>query len=234
MENETRNRDELRTALANYAHEAWSGWMRYLFTKGSWGGEGAFTIDPDMCARWTRQIDTPFFDLPEDEKQSDYDEVDKILALVNQYQPDDEEIGKRVLDGELSENRVFLEHLADELESPEITADVGSPAIVRRLRAIAIGCDQLALEKLRLKKLEDRVDQFLCEHIEYMMGDRSERNVTVASYDMLHVAATWLLGRRIKSSGTMNVLGSGLGVLGASLIGSAFRFKDGGTKEEEE
>lgn len=74
---------ELREALAEYAHEAWSGWMKYLFDKTLpeklYNGE---VIPRDLANRWQRQMNTPYADLPEEEKESDRDEADKILAIV--------------------------------------------------------------------------------------------------------------------------------------------------------
>lgn len=75
-----------REELAAYAHEAWSGWMRYLFSKCSVkyleaGGEG-WVMDQASAERWTRQMHTPYADLPEGEKESDRAEADKILGIV--------------------------------------------------------------------------------------------------------------------------------------------------------
>ncbi len=62
-----------REALAAYAHEAWSGWVRYMLD--NW--------TPDNLARWRRQMDTPYSELFDDEKTSDRAEADKILAVMN-------------------------------------------------------------------------------------------------------------------------------------------------------
>lgn len=73
-------RDDLREQLAAYAHEAWSGWMRYLFSKcdAQWNGR---VIPPWAVERWQRQLATPYAELPEEEKASDRAEADTILAL---------------------------------------------------------------------------------------------------------------------------------------------------------
>lgn len=73
---------ELREALSDYAHEAWSGWMRYLFDKGALNLDGSFTIWPASVARWKRQCATPYGKLPDQERESDRAEADKMLALV--------------------------------------------------------------------------------------------------------------------------------------------------------
>ncbi len=42
------------------------------------------TIPAQMVARWTRQMNTPYADLPENEKESDREEADKIIAILQQ------------------------------------------------------------------------------------------------------------------------------------------------------
>ncbi len=75
---------ELREELAAYAHEAWSGWMRYLFQKARNPHEdGSVMIDGQHVMRWMRQMETDYADLPEEEKESDRREADKILRLLD-------------------------------------------------------------------------------------------------------------------------------------------------------
>ena len=71
-----------RTALAAYAHEAWAGWMRYLFSKSKRNADGSITIPKDLVLRWGRQTRTNYPDLPPEEQQSDLAEADKILAIL--------------------------------------------------------------------------------------------------------------------------------------------------------
>ena len=73
---------ERREALAAYAHDAWSGWMKYLFGKCEKGGGGHALIPPWAVERWMRQMDTAYKDLPEDEKESDRKEADRMLAIM--------------------------------------------------------------------------------------------------------------------------------------------------------
>ena len=73
----------LRESLAAYAHASWTGWMRYLFSKGTLNNDGSFTIPPDLVKRWGRQMDTPYADLPESEKASDRTEADRMLSVVH-------------------------------------------------------------------------------------------------------------------------------------------------------
>jgi len=73
---------EPREKLANYAHEAWSNWMNYLLSKSTVNDDGTWTIPAQSAERWYRQMTTPYFLLPEDEKASDRAEADKILSLL--------------------------------------------------------------------------------------------------------------------------------------------------------
>ncbi len=85
--------DELREALAEYAHEAWSGWMKYLFSKGEFGwadgpveanrrAERVWMMPQWAVERWQRQMNTPYAELSEEEKESDREEADKMLAIM--------------------------------------------------------------------------------------------------------------------------------------------------------
>lgn len=73
--------DELREQLAALAHEQWSGWVRYQFSKCEERGDGRL-IPPWAVERWMRQMQTVYADLPEEEKESDRTEADKVLALI--------------------------------------------------------------------------------------------------------------------------------------------------------
>lgn len=100
----------LREALAAYAHEAWSGWMRYMLPKlmdnaehllpavtsgGAWKDSARKWLH-----RWLRQVDTPYADLPEEEKQSDRDEADKMIGVMCRA---------AFVDGEWPEQTILLE-----------------------------------------------------------------------------------------------------------------------------
>lgn len=75
--------DETREALARYSHDsAWSGWMKYLFSKGTINPDGSWTMPAAFVERWQRQMNTLYDDLPEHEKTSDRAEADKMLAII--------------------------------------------------------------------------------------------------------------------------------------------------------
>lgn len=76
-------KDLVRERLAEYAHSAWAGWMRYLFEKSPQNSDGSVTIPSELVERWTRQTNTPYEELPEGEKKSDLKEADKMLAIMS-------------------------------------------------------------------------------------------------------------------------------------------------------
>jgi hypothetical protein len=82
MTTPTESKDERIEDLAAYAHDAWSGWIDYLFAKCERGEDGMLIIPSDSVQRWSRQAATNYSDLPESEKESDRDEAKTILAIT--------------------------------------------------------------------------------------------------------------------------------------------------------
>jgi hypothetical protein len=66
--------------LAAYAHNAWSRWMRYVFEQGIEQSDGVL-IPHALVERWKRQMETPYEQLPEDEKASDREEAVIIQTI---------------------------------------------------------------------------------------------------------------------------------------------------------
>lgn len=71
----------LREALAEYAHDAWAGWMKYMFEKGTFNADGTYTMPQWAVERWMRQANTPYADLPPGEKESDRLEADRMIEI---------------------------------------------------------------------------------------------------------------------------------------------------------
>lgn len=74
----------LREKLSEVQHEIWSHWMKYLFSVCEQNGNGSLTIPVDKVKHWQRQMDTPYSDLTEREKDSDREQADKVLTIINQ------------------------------------------------------------------------------------------------------------------------------------------------------
>ena len=85
------SQEKLREPLAKYAHEAWSGWVQYMFSKfeppvpTTYSGRGRWVhlrLPTALYERWRRQMNTPYADLPESEKAPGRQEADNILETI--------------------------------------------------------------------------------------------------------------------------------------------------------
>jgi len=74
--------ETVREALAAYAHDAWSGWMTYMFSLGVMAEDGSMRIPAWAVERWRRQMTTDYADLPGPEKESDRREADRMLTIL--------------------------------------------------------------------------------------------------------------------------------------------------------
>jgi len=91
----------LRERLADYAHIAWGGWMKYLFKKSTKDFEkNTITIPPWAVERWTRQLNTDYVDLTEQEQRSDLAEADEILKRFDKIVEGLQEISRDAWSGE--------------------------------------------------------------------------------------------------------------------------------------
>lgn len=75
---------ELLEHLASLEHERWSHWQRYLHSKCVVGADGSLTIPAELAERWAGQMSTPYKDLPEDQKESDREQVRRYLPIIEQ------------------------------------------------------------------------------------------------------------------------------------------------------
>lgn len=87
-------KEELIELLADKEHASWANWMSYLFSKcDDWyevdvHGKEIYSgkiIPLELAERWQKQIGTHYAELTEQEKQSDRDEVDHILPIIDEY-----------------------------------------------------------------------------------------------------------------------------------------------------
>lgn len=74
--------NNIREGLSDYAHRAWSGWMEYLFGKCTINRQGDCVIPRELYKRWYRQMKTPYENLPENEKESDRCEADRMIEII--------------------------------------------------------------------------------------------------------------------------------------------------------
>lgn len=72
--------------LADYAHKVWSGWMKHLFSLCKYGSEdGSIAILKDSVDHWHRQIETPYRELSEREKDSDREEARGMIEIFSRH-----------------------------------------------------------------------------------------------------------------------------------------------------
>ena len=69
-------------------HEIWSSWMQYMFSKGTFNGDGTWTMPAWAVERWSRQANTQYCSLSFAEQQSDQEQVYKHLKMANLHQID--------------------------------------------------------------------------------------------------------------------------------------------------
>lgn len=65
---------------AEIAHEIWSHWMKYMFSVIQHNNDGSMTITEDKVLRWWRLMETPFSELTEKEKESDFEIAQKYMS----------------------------------------------------------------------------------------------------------------------------------------------------------
>ncbi len=68
--------------LAKFAHKQWSGWMKYLFSKGTFNNDGTWTMPKWAVERWRNQMNTHYDLLSEEEKKSDREEADGMIEIL--------------------------------------------------------------------------------------------------------------------------------------------------------
>lgn len=76
--------DDMIELLADFEHDRWSRWQKYLFSKCIVNSDGTLTIPKELVNRWTRQMNTNYKNLPEEEKNSDRREARRIIECIKE------------------------------------------------------------------------------------------------------------------------------------------------------
>lgn len=71
-----------RERISDVQHDIWAHWMRWVFHICPTNEDGSVTIPQHLVERWQRQINTPYADLTEREKDSDREQADKVLNVL--------------------------------------------------------------------------------------------------------------------------------------------------------
>ncbi|WP_280492905.1 hypothetical protein [Nocardia asiatica] len=75
---------ELMEQLAAIEHERWAHWQRHMHSRCTIGADGSLTIPAELAARWTSQMSTPYEDLPEEQRESDREQVRRYLPILEE------------------------------------------------------------------------------------------------------------------------------------------------------
>jgi hypothetical protein len=73
---------DLVEELASVEHERWSHWQRYLHAQCVPGPDGSLVIPAGLADRWATQMNTPYAQLSEKEKESDREQVQRYLPVI--------------------------------------------------------------------------------------------------------------------------------------------------------
>ncbi|MCA6122109.1 hypothetical protein J6500_09410 [Bradyrhizobium sp. WSM 1704] len=71
--------------LAALEHQRWSHWQKYVHEKAQRQPDGSLVLPADLVARWERQFRTVYADLTEDEKNSDREQVQNYLPILERW-----------------------------------------------------------------------------------------------------------------------------------------------------
>lgn len=74
--------DGIIEKLANLEHERWSRWQNYMHSKCMRQSDGSLLVPSALVERWERQMQTAYWDLTDEEKTSDRDQVQQYLPLI--------------------------------------------------------------------------------------------------------------------------------------------------------
>lgn len=73
---------DLIEGLAAIEHERWAHWQRYLHARCTPGPDGSLIIPASDVRKWTEQMNASYSDLSEAEKDSDREQVERYLHVI--------------------------------------------------------------------------------------------------------------------------------------------------------
>jgi hypothetical protein len=106
--------NKIKEQLADIEHQKWSHWQKYLHSKcvEHSDGKGEWVCFPsELFRHWERQINTPYSELTEKEKDSDREQVERYLYLIEQTYKQAYEKG--FIDGSELTGRMAEEEIAE-------------------------------------------------------------------------------------------------------------------------
>lgn len=129
-------REEFLEAMADAAHACWADWMKYHRSRGGYrDGCRDFHTPEAWQARWDRQMELPYAELREDEKQSDRDVIAKYyLPIIEAFMTSQERLRQEAAIYSMRPSTRFCFRSGD-LDNP----DGGHPAVVKPAQTVE--CD---------------------------------------------------------------------------------------------
>ena len=76
-------KEELFEKLADIEHQRWADWQKYVHSKCIKNSDGTLIIPKWAVEQWERQINIPYSELIEDEKEKDREQVRRYWNLIN-------------------------------------------------------------------------------------------------------------------------------------------------------
>ncbi|WP_110590416.1 hypothetical protein [Microbacterium suaedae] len=68
--------------LAAIEHERWAHWQQFVHDQCERQEDGTLLVPAELAARWQTQIETPYAELPEQERESDREQVRRYLPTI--------------------------------------------------------------------------------------------------------------------------------------------------------
>jgi len=152
-------RVQLRDELADYAHDAWSEWMRYLFSLCERDIYGRYIIPTYYVARWERQSKTDRSNLPPEEQDSDFREANTMMSIMD-----------RVFDRgyDMKQQKMSIYDLVDEhnllfAQLKPVSSDT-SGGTTLKLRQANGGFIEVFLRREEVVSLSRMFDDYIMDH----------------------------------------------------------------------
>jgi hypothetical protein len=79
------NKKALIEELAAVEHTRWAHWQRYMHEQCKRLPDNSLVIPAHLVQRWEKQIETPYDQLSEKEKESDREQVKRVLPTLERY-----------------------------------------------------------------------------------------------------------------------------------------------------
>ena len=78
--------EQIQESFAAFFHQQWADWMTYLFSE-TILEDDLYAINENQVEKWTRQMNTPYSELPENEKDIGREQVEKFMTFMAGMSP---------------------------------------------------------------------------------------------------------------------------------------------------